>query len=149
MAEEQQGAEYTTQALAEYLDGYFSCTWLTLHRVVVLIDLAQAPQNEAGEPVGIHRQDLLRAAVVLLHATVEEFLRYVGTLYLPHSPEEVLNSVSILGSEDPLRPEKFYLGRLVRHRGKTVEQLIEQSVAAHLERMTFSNTSVLSHQFVA
>src|SRR5207245_5093683 len=47
----------------------------------------------------------------------------------------------LVGSEDALRPEKFSLGKLSQHRGKTVDQVISESVSATLERMSFSDAA--------
>jgi hypothetical protein len=85
------------------------------------------------------RDDVLRAAVVFLHASVEEVMRVFAEIYLPISNEDVLDRVPLAGSIDSLRAEKFFLGRLVQHRGKTVDQLIESSVREHLKRRTFSS----------
>jgi hypothetical protein len=90
------------------------------------------------------RDDILRAAVVFLHATLEDFLRYIGSKYIPSGSEDVLNKISLIGSSDVLRPEKFLLGKLAKHRDKTVDQLITESVEAHLDKRSFSNTTDIS-----
>ena len=64
-------------------------------------------------------------------------------MYLPKSGEDVLNRVALVGSSDVLRP-KFFLGRLASHRGKSVDQLISESVAAYLDRVGFSDTGEVS-----
>lgn len=115
-------------------------------RVVQLIRLAE--QIEAQEPdLKRHGDDLLRAAVVFLHATVEELLRGLAGLYLPNAGEEVLNKVPIAGSRDMLNAEKFHLGRLVQHRGKTVDEVIQQSVRDHIARRTFSSVAEICSMF--
>jgi hypothetical protein len=58
---------------------------------------------------------------------------------MPHCDEETLNKVPLAGSEQSLRAEKFLLGRLSPHRGKTVNTLISQSVIEHLSRRTFNS----------
>jgi hypothetical protein len=85
----------------------------------------------------------LRAAVVFLHATLEDFLRYIGSRDIPSSSEDVLNKISLIGSPD--RSEKFSLGQLAKYRDKTVDQLITESVEAHLDKRSFSNTNEISH----
>ena len=54
----------------------------------------------------------------------------------------VLDKIGLLGS--PGRAEKFFLGKLATHRGKTVNQLIAESVEAHLDKRSFSNTDDIS-----
>jgi hypothetical protein len=84
--------------------------------------------------------DLLRAAVVLLHASLEDFLRSLAFIYLPNAGEEVLNSIP-LAATTPGRPEKFLLGRLAKFRGQTVDDVIRRSVVEYLERSNYNNTS--------
>ncbi len=88
--------------------------------------------------------DVLRAVVVFLHATLEDSLRSIAILYLPVSSEEQLNLVPLANTSGTGRPEKFFLGKLVAHRGKTVDQLIEASVAAYLARSTYNDTTEIA-----
>jgi len=117
---------------------------INLARVQALIRLADHCPDPPPE-LAIHAQDILRAAVVFLHATLEDFLRYIGQSYLPASGEEVLNTVPLLGTHDVPRPEKFFLGKLAQHRGKTVDQLITDCVNAYLDRISFSDTSDIAN----
>jgi len=87
---------------------------------------------------GRDASDILRAAVVLLHASLEDYLRSVAAAYLPLAAPEVLNEVPLTG-QGRERPEKFLLGALVPFRGQTVDQIIERSVSTHLERTTYNN----------
>lgn len=86
-------------------------------------------------------EDLLRAVVVFLHATLEDALRSLAILYLPVSGEEQLNAIPLVETGVTGRPEKFFLGKLVAHRGKSVDEVIEMSVAAHLARSTYNDTT--------
>jgi len=91
-------------------------------------------------------EDLLRAAVVFMHATVEDLLRTVGQVTLPNAPEDVLNNIPLTGSKDSLRAEKFWLGGLAAFRGRTVDDVITDSVRTYLERLTFNTTTdVVAH----
>lgn len=105
-------------------------------RAVNLYELAKETPQE--KPV---RDDILRSAVVLLHASVEEMLRSVAGWYLPKCGEDALNRIPLADSLDPLRAEKFFLGKLLSHRGKTVDDLISESIHRHVERRTFSDTT--------
>lgn len=82
--------------------------------------------------------DILRAAVVLLHASLEDYLRSVAAAYLPFRSPDVLNDVPLAG-QGRERAEKFLLGSLAQFRGQTVDQVIERSISGHLERTTFNN----------
>ncbi len=82
--------------------------------------------------------DVLRAATVLLHASLEDVFRSVAAWKLPLGSETVLNEVPLVGSEKS-RPEKFWLGKLAAHRSKTVQQLIDESVESYLNMFTVSS----------
>jgi hypothetical protein len=82
-------------------------------------------------------QDMLRAAVILNHAYLEDLMRTVAALLLPGAGESALNEIPLVSSGT--RAEKFYLGTLARYRGKSVKELIRESVSEHLDRITFNN----------
>jgi hypothetical protein len=144
MNEEQPPMDSATYELACYIQKHLDRITVNLVRTENLVRLADEiyPNPPAG--LQLYRQDIIRAAVVFLHATLEDFLRHVGSMYLANSSEEVLNRVALVGTSDVLRPEKFFLGRLASHRGKSVDQLISESVSAYLDRVSFSDTGEVS-----
>lgn len=83
--------------------------------------------------------DILRAAVVLLHASLEDVLRSIGYWKLPLASKDVLNEYPIAGAG--MNPKKILLGDLAAHRGKSVDEMIKASVHAHLEHSNFNNTA--------
>ena len=133
-----------THELACYIQKHLDRTTVNLVRTERLVCLADQIYPNAPDGLQLYRQDIIRAAVVFLHATLEDFLRHVGSMYLPKCGEDVLNRVALVGSSDVLRPEKFFLGRLASHRSKSVDQLISESVAAYLDRVSFSDTGEIS-----
>jgi hypothetical protein len=125
----------------EFIDESIDRFVTTLRRAEHLAKFAETafPQGRYSET----KDDILRAAVVLLHATLEDFLRYLGTKFISSSNDkDVLNKISLLGSRG--RTEKFSLGELAAHRDKTVKQLIAESVEAHFNKRSFSNTDQIS-----
>jgi hypothetical protein len=85
--------------------------------------------------------DILRAVVVLTHAYVEDLLRTVASVFLPAASEGALDVVPLSGLGDRGRAEKFALGKLASHRGKTVDDLIQESVSEYLDRVSFNNVT--------
>jgi len=79
-----------------------------------------------------HDTDILRAAVVLLHASLEDFLRGVLQWRLPTSPKDEIDSVPLLG-QTQRHPAKFSLGALVEFRDWSVASLIDQSIKSYLD----------------
>jgi hypothetical protein len=83
--------------------------------------------------------DILRAGVVLLHATLEDVLRNIAYWKLPTAPATVLNNIPLVGSGP--NPKKFQLGDLEPYRGRTIDDVIREAVHFHLEHSTFNNTN--------
>lgn len=81
--------------------------------------------------------DVLRSAVVLLHAALEEFLREVSRKGLAASSTESLERIPLAGTGR--YAEKFHLGSLTKFRGLTVDELLQKSVDDHLEYSSFSD----------
>jgi hypothetical protein len=114
-----------------------------LARVESLVDTYESHPDAQGQGrKSTEVLDILRAAVVLLHASVEDVLRSVARWKLPSASSGALNDVPLVGQGS--NPKKFLLGELVAHRGKTVEQLFAESVAAHLEQSNYNNTGEIA-----
>lgn len=85
--------------------------------------------------------DLLRAAVVLLHAALEDLLRSVEETRLPVADPAALKSIRFapLGGGIDDRKEKFTLEDLASWRGRTVDDVIWKAIELHLERSNYNN----------
>ena len=94
---------------------------------------AQGPGRKSAELL-----DILRAAVVLLHASLEDMLRALARWRLPTSSQAVLDEIPLVGVGS--NPKKFFLGELAAYRGKTIDELLTDSVNAHLEHSNYNNT---------
>lgn len=79
--------------------------------------------------------DVLRAATVLLHATLEDVLRSLAYWKLPQANVAVLEKIALVGGT----ATKFNLGELASHRGKTIDEVIKESTDASLERSNYNN----------
>jgi RiboL-PSP-HEPN len=112
---------------------YYDSIGESLNRTRRLIAQARAKNTETND-------DILRAIVVLTHAYLEDFLRTLARSLLPLARESVLKDISLAGS-GLSRPKGFHLGDLAKHRGKTVEEVIHDSVSEHLDRSNFNNTN--------
>jgi hypothetical protein len=107
-------------------------------------DSARAREGAEHPSIEIHYSDILRAAVVLVHATLEELLRSMAATLLPFADEATLNTIPLVGIGGPGRAEKFFLGRLAAHRGKSVLDLIKESVDDYLTTTTYNDTTQIS-----
>ena len=95
--------------------------------------------HEVVSSSGGHQEDatdVLRAAVIFLHAALEDLLRSLEEWKLPLADARHLSDVPLEGKKPR---EKFTLGDLVAHRGRTVDEVIRQSVSANLERSNYND----------
>ena len=116
---------------------------VNLGRVRNLISIYETHLQASGSGRRGHlKTDVLRAATVFLHAAMEDFLRGLAYWKLPEADSSVIDGIAFVGCDG--RPKKFFLGELVQHRGKTVDELIRASVDEHLERSNYSNTRELA-----
>ena len=88
----------------------------------------------------IGKTDVLRAATVFLHATLEDFLRGITLWKLPRNDAGILDDIPLSGLGPSNRPEKFLLGKLFQHSGKTIDAVIEESIKNYLANTTYNNT---------
>lgn len=95
----------------------------------------------------VNSTDVLRAAVVFLHATLDDLLRSVARWKLPSAGAAALEDIPLAGLGTPGnrgKAPKFGLDELLRFRSSSVKKVIEQSVEAHLERSNYNNTKEVS-----
>jgi len=110
---------------------------LNIARVKNLVTIYQSQRTRVGKGRRGHQEtDVLRAAVVLLHASVEDVLRSLAYWKLPMAAVQVLDQIPFAGGT----ALKITLGTLSAQRGKTVDTVIKESVDASLERSNYNNT---------
>lgn len=85
--------------------------------------------------------DVLRAAVVLLHACLEDFLR---SMLMQHYPRDgkSLEKLPLAGAN---RRERFSMADLSVHRGKSVDEVIKESIDESLHQRSFNHCDDLSN----
>ncbi len=83
--------------------------------------------------------DLLRAAVVLLHASLENFFRSILEWKLPEASPESLAKIPLLVLKGGKAKDVFSLVDLAEFRGQSVDSVIAHSVGRYLERSNYSH----------
>ena len=84
--------------------------------------------------------DLLRAAIVFLHATLEDVVRSVLSARWPAATDAELFRRVPFVLPDERRPEKLSVGELAEHlRGKTVAEVVTDAVEGVLARASFND----------
>jgi RiboL-PSP-HEPN len=141
-----QDAFQTIGKLKEYEDlrPFLKSFYNNLSRVIFLMDLYA--QLKESKDFSTHKalEDILRASVVLIHATLEEFLRLLALKLLPNATEDVLNRIPLAGTRGR-RAEKFFLGRLTEFKGRMIDEVIAKSVIENYENSTFNDTTDITN----
>ena len=97
-----------------------------INRVRNLIKIYERIKDDKGE----FNTDILRAAIVLLHATIEDFLRSISYLRLPFASSNELNKTEF----------RIPFGKMAEYRDKSVNELIKDSAFEYLERVSYGSS---------
>jgi hypothetical protein len=108
-----------------------------LDRVRNLVSLYDRVTGPSPGRSSVQESELLRIAVVFLHATLEDLLRGVAEWRLPAASAEVLSQIPFVGGDG--RRTTLTLGDLAPFRGQPVENVIKKSVVAYLGRSSYNN----------
>lgn len=113
-------------------------------RIENLIRLYEShPDSKAKGRKDTDSTDILRAAVVLLHATFEDMCRIVERHMTPYATKEAVNEIPLKGTGDKGHASKFFLGELLPFRGRTVDDVIQDSQREYLSRTTYNSVDDL------
>jgi len=85
--------------------------------------------------------------VVLLHSTLEDFLRNILVWKLPNKDSSKLEGIPLKGMPTVGRKTKFHLGELVEFKGIQVEELISESVKEFLDTQSFNSSADIAHTY--
>ena len=106
-----------------------------------LIAASRRLADISGAPLA---EDVLRAATVFLHASLEEVIRNLLVLRLPNVAPEKLDEIPLAVETGLRRSSKILLGSLVQFRGKFVDNVITDSIHAYVDTFNLNNTSQLA-----
>lgn len=112
-------------------------------RVRSLVDAFEklAPMGP-GSP-SILRVDILRAAIVLLHASLEDVVRSASERLLPHCGRKILDDIGFPDGPEKTKP-KFSLGDLHAYKGQSVDDLIQAAVSTSLQRSNYNSVAEIA-----
>lgn len=98
-----------------------------------------SPVADPGRSVAA---ELLRAAVVLLHASLEDVLRSVEELRLPTCSPEVFRDFGfVLPSAPNKRPTKVTLPELLEYRGQSIEDVLRATIREYLSTTNYNSAT--------
>jgi len=113
---------------------------LNIARVRNLVSIYTSLLSGPGQGQRGHQAtDVLRAATVLLHASLEDVRRSLAYGKLPMTSSTVLDQIPFVGGSE----KNVSLGSLSVHRGKSVDDVIKASVDANLERSNSNNPNAV------
>ena len=107
-----------------------------VERVDALCMLYEQNKGELGK----RSTDILRSAVVFLHASQEDYYRSTLVEMLPVAgSKDTLNKIALAESDG--RAEKFALGSLIDFSDMSIDELIQRSVRQQMGRTSFNSYS--------
>jgi len=107
-----------------------------LDRVQRMVETYESSVGKGKGRRPVEQTDLLRAAVILLHATMEDLLRSLCEWKMPSANPEAFSEVPLVGTRGKTR---FGLQELAGFRGQTVDEVITRSVSEFLEKSSFNH----------
>lgn len=124
------------------IDSIMSTFENNIRRVRHLIGIYQALGTGRGRG-NTNKTDILRASVVMMHSSLEDYFRSIMLWKLSSHPQSpILNNIPIDGV---LPATKISLGELLlKHRTKTISELADISIKAYLNETSFNNATDIS-----
>jgi hypothetical protein len=92
--------------------------------------------------------DLLRATIVLIHSTLEDFLRSLMIWKMPNASIQRLNQIPLFGTSPIARRTKFELGELIPHRNRTINEVINLSINEYLNSQSFNSATDVANALI-
>jgi len=107
-----------------------------LERVKRMLETYESSVGKGKGRRSVGQTDTLRAAVVFLHASLEDLLRSLSEWKMPGANPEAFAEVPLVGTRGKTR---FGLQELALLRGQTVDEIIGRSVIEFLEKSSFNH----------
>jgi hypothetical protein len=86
----------------------------------------------------LYMLDILRLIVVMLHANMDDTLREIVRLSYARNNPDHLSEIPIGNTKSP----RVTLADLVKYRGRTIDDLIQESVDDYLNIVSFNNVEI-------
>ena len=91
------------------------------------------------------RQDLLRSAVVFIHASIEDMVRELLKWKNPIESDTFAGSLKFVMDPDGFETkDKITIAELRRWKDKTVSSILDESTEVHLKKRSFNDTTELA-----
>src|SRR4051794_3623528 len=107
-----------------------------LQRVKNVVGVYTSSSEKRKGRRAVQESDILRAAVVLLHTTIEDLLRSLAEWKLPTARPEALADIPLVGTRGK---KTLGLQELAGFHGRPVDEVIALSVTEYLERSSYNH----------
>lgn len=122
------------------IDRNFQVNLVRCRNLLVVYD--KLAPGGPGSP-SIVRVDVLRSAIVLLHASLEDIVRSASERLLPFRGPDVLSELAFPDSAERGKT-KFSLGDLHPYRGQSVDEVIRAAVVSSLQRSNYNSVAEIA-----
>ncbi|WAS95150.1 hypothetical protein [Nannocystis punicea] len=95
--------------------------------------------HRGGERASELHADVVRAAVVFMHATLEDLLRSTEELRLPLAPASAFERIGLMLPGADRAKERLTLVELAQLRGQTVNEVLLRAFQKHHEQSNYNN----------
>lgn len=123
-------AKFTREEIEQFIRHYANERLATINRIDRLLDFYMAHEKDEGA------DDILRAAVVLLHATVDHLIRTIAQVTVPYRGPSAFAGIAWPGLDGK---EKIAVADLVKYRNEHVNNVLTRAAVEHYERLSFNN----------
>lgn len=125
------------------LERLYSRFWQNMARTLNLVTVAIDLRTDDDPPeLSIKGEDVVRAVIVFLYASVEDFLRELVRILYKRLPEVRLDEIPIrVGSKNS---KTIGLGTLARHPDKVFSNVVRESVNEWLSEKNFSKVPAVT-----
>ncbi len=132
---------------------YFRVFLLNQKRVTHLLHISQQYDSiNITASTSNGKEDILRSAVVLNHASLDQFLRQIVRHRVANSGKELLKDIPLfkkIDSENDSKPKKltkFYLSDLFECGNKPANQVILESIIEFYDRKSFNGITDITNE---
>lgn len=141
--------EYISAAIDKVIDEYIRRFTANTSRIIELVSLWSSIKTDVAYAQSNAVDDILRAAVVLTHATLEEFLRTLALKLYPEADGIMLKGIPLMSLGNYRgRAEKYHLGDLAAFKNMTVKELLRNSVKQYLEHSSFNSVEDIDYLLI-
>lgn len=110
-----------------------------IRRVEALCKIYTLLQNDHKSQSEYKNTDVLRSAVVLLHASFEDYFRTILIQWLPLKAQTATLKEISLPTRSGKRAEKFSFVDLIEYKEKNIEELLKDAVNKKFHATSFNN----------